>query len=121
MQTVNKSMVGIVGALEKALAGNNLEKMAQTMETFERQFENLDVQSEFVEGAMSQQAALSTPEDDVNMLVQQVRSITHLTALAWLHQDSACSLRAGPSQKGDMSAVMSQCSSAACTVLTCTV
>mmetsp|Transcript_13308 Transcript_13308/g.40265 ORF Transcript_13308/g.40265 Transcript_13308/m.40265 type:complete len:199 (-) Transcript_13308:24-620(-) len=72
MQTVNKSMVGIVGALEKALAGNNLEKMAQTMETFERQFENLDVQSEFVEGAMSQQAALSTPEDDVNMLVQQV-------------------------------------------------
>lgn len=39
---------------------------------FERQFENLDVQSEFVEQAMQNQAVLSTPEDDVNMLVQQV-------------------------------------------------
>ena len=40
---------------------------------FERQFENLDVQSEFVEQAMQNQAVLSTPEDDVNMLVQQAR------------------------------------------------
>ena len=40
---------------------------------FEKQFESLDVQSEFVEQAMQNQAVLSTPEDDVNMLVQQVR------------------------------------------------
>jgi hypothetical protein len=39
---------------------------------FEKQFENLDVQSEFVEQAMQNQAVLSTPEDDVNLLVQQV-------------------------------------------------
>lgn len=42
------------------------------MDTFEKQFENLDIQSEFVENAMNAQASLSTPEDDVNMLVQQV-------------------------------------------------
>lgn len=72
MQTVNRSMVNIVGALDRSLAGNNLEKMAETMDQFERQFENLDVQSEFVEGAMSNQATLSTPEDDVNLLMQQV-------------------------------------------------
>ena len=72
MQTVNKSMVGIVGALEKSLAGNNLEKMAMTMDQFERQFEDLDVQTSFVEGAMNQQAALSTPEDEVNQLLLQV-------------------------------------------------
>jgi hypothetical protein len=41
---------------------------------FERQFENLDVQSEFVEQAMQNQAVLSTPEDDVNTLVQQARA-----------------------------------------------
>lgn len=29
MQTVNRSMVNIVGALEKSLAGNNLERMAE--------------------------------------------------------------------------------------------
>jgi hypothetical protein len=29
MQTVNRSMVNIVGSLERSLAGNNLEKMAE--------------------------------------------------------------------------------------------
>ena len=42
------------------------------MDQFEKQFENLDIQSEFVENAMNAQASLSTPEEDVNMLVQQV-------------------------------------------------
>lgn len=46
--------------------------MLQTMDTFEKQFESLDVQSEFVEGAMSNQAVLSTPEEDVSLLMQQV-------------------------------------------------
>lgn len=75
MQSVSKSMVGIVSGLDRALASNNLEKMAMTMDQFERQLENLDLQSEFVEGAMSNQATLSTPEDEVNSLLQQV-SIT---------------------------------------------
>lgn len=44
------------------------------MDQFERQFENLDVQSQFVEGAMNNQASLSTPEEDVNLLMQQVRN-----------------------------------------------
>ena len=48
-------------------------QMAATMDQFERQFENLDVQSEFVENAMGNQATLSTPEEDVNLLLQQAR------------------------------------------------
>ena len=51
-------------------------QMASTMDQFERQFENLDVQSEFVENAMGNQATLSTPEEDVNLLLQQARDIT---------------------------------------------
>jgi charged multivesicular body protein 1 len=42
------------------------------MDQFEKQFENLDVQSQFVEQAMSNQANLATPEDQVNSLMQQV-------------------------------------------------
>ena len=55
----------------------------QTMDTFEHQFESLDVQTEFVESAMTNQTALSTPEDDVNLLMQQVavRSGMHFTLL----------------------------------------
>lgn len=72
MQMVNKNMAGIVKNLEKALASNNLEKIASTMQQFERQFENLDLQTQVVDGVMSQQAAMSTPEEDVNLLMQQV-------------------------------------------------
>jgi charged multivesicular body protein 1 len=55
--------------------------LLQTMDTFEHQFESLDVQTEFVESAMTNQTALSTPEDDVNLLMQQVavRSRMHVT------------------------------------------
>lgn len=72
MQMITTNMSGIVKALDRALASNNLEKVAATMDQFEKQFENLDIQSEFVEGAMNNQAALSTPEEDVTTLLQQV-------------------------------------------------
>ncbi|KAK9790530.1 hypothetical protein WJX73_000707 [Symbiochloris irregularis] len=72
MQNITKNMAGIVKSLDQALASNNLEKVANTMDQFERQFENLDIQSEFVENAMNAQAAISTPENDVNSLMQQV-------------------------------------------------
>ncbi len=45
LKQVNASMVGIVKSLDVALAGNNLEKMAETMDKFETQFETLDVQT----------------------------------------------------------------------------
>jgi charged multivesicular body protein 1 len=72
MNAINSSMGAIVKQLDRALAGNNLERVADTMDQFERQFENLDVQSQFVEGAMNAQASLATPEADVNLLLQQV-------------------------------------------------
>lgn len=72
MQGVARSMGGIVKALDRALATNNIEKVAETMDAFEKQFENLDVQSQVMEGAMSAQASLATPEEDVATLLQQV-------------------------------------------------
>jgi charged multivesicular body protein 1 len=47
-------------------------QIAGTMQQFEKQFENLDLQTQVVDGVMSQQAALSTPEDEVGALMQQV-------------------------------------------------
>lgn len=37
MQMVNKNMAAITKNLEKALASNNLEKIASTMQQFEKQ------------------------------------------------------------------------------------
>lgn len=134
-------MVGIVKSLDVALAGNNLEKMAETMDKFESQFETLDVQTVrlrvpgpcaagsrtvlcdteakermfaccppvlptrryntrwssammqlrvlrvlqgVVEQAMHNQAALSTPEEDVNDLMQQVAGAAPAAPSCWL-------------------------------------
>ena len=72
MNAVNADMSGIVKSLEKSLNANNLEQVSETMDTFERQFENLDVQTEFVEQAMGNTSALSTPPEDVATLMQQI-------------------------------------------------
>jgi len=72
MQMVCKSMSSIVKSLEKSMATNNLEKIAGTMNQFEKQFENLDLQTSVVDDVMSAQANLSTPEDEVMALINQV-------------------------------------------------
>ena len=50
----------------------DLEKMTMVMDQFEKQFEDLDVQSEYVEAAMSQSTTLTTPADQVDLLINQV-------------------------------------------------
>eukprot|EP00270_Netrium_digitus_P003000 TRINITY_DN1340_c0_g1_i1.p1 TRINITY_DN1340_c0_g1~~TRINITY_DN1340_c0_g1_i1.p1 ORF type:complete len:205 (+),score=80.01 TRINITY_DN1340_c0_g1_i1:294-908(+) len=72
MNVINKSMAGIVKALDSALASSNLQKISETMDSFERQFVNMEVQSDFMENAMAGSTLLSTPEEDVNGLMQQV-------------------------------------------------
>ena len=72
MSSVSNSIASITKSLESAVASNNLERVAATMEKFEGAFENLDLQTQFVEGAMTSQAAQSTPENEVNALLQQV-------------------------------------------------
>ncbi len=42
------------------------------MDRFETQFENLDVQTQVMEGAMQDSSTLSTPQNEVDSLMQQV-------------------------------------------------
>jgi len=72
MNAVNRDMVGIVKSLEKSLNANDLVEVSKTMDTFEKQFENLDVQTEVMQDAMGNTTALSTPPEDVALLMQQI-------------------------------------------------
>ena len=87
-----------------------LAQVANTMDQFEKQFENLDIQSEFVENAMIAQASLSTPEDDVNMLVQQVAEEHNLESM--LNMPAAGTAQAAPTaqaaDKSDLSSRLAQ-------------
>lgn len=42
------------------------------MDTFEKQFEDLDVQTQYMENTMGNQSALTTPQTEVDTLMQQV-------------------------------------------------
>ena len=72
MNMVNTNMAGIVKSLEASLKTNDLERVSENMDQFERQFENLDVQTEFVEQAMSNTTANATPPEEVAGLMREI-------------------------------------------------
>lgn len=69
---VTQSMAGVVKAMDAAMKSMNLEKISSLMDKFENQFEDLDVQSSYMENAMSQTTTTTVPQSDVENLMQQV-------------------------------------------------
>lgn len=69
---VTGSMAGVVKSMESAMKSMNLEKVSQLMDRFEQQFENLDVQSQVMESTMCNTSTLTTPQGEVDNLMQQV-------------------------------------------------
>ena len=69
---VTQSMAGVVKAMDSAMRSMNLEKISALMDKFEKQFEDLDVQSSCMDTAMSQTTTTSVPQNDVDFLMQQV-------------------------------------------------
>lgn len=65
-------MAGVVKAMDAAMKSMNLEKISGLMDKFENQFEDLDVQSSYMDNTMSQTVTTSVPQQDVDHLMQQV-------------------------------------------------
>lgn len=55
-----------------ALKVMDVERISQTMDSFEQQFEDMDVRAGFMENAMSDSTAMSTPQEQVDGLIQMV-------------------------------------------------
>merc|ERR1712002_829755 len=68
---VSKSMEGVVKGMSAAMKSMNLEKISSLMDNFEKEFEDLDVQTSVMEGAMSQTTATNVPQDAVEQLMKQ--------------------------------------------------
>jgi len=47
------------------------QQISEFMDRFEKQFENLDIQSQYMENAMSGATMQFTPEDEVRQLMQK--------------------------------------------------
>jgi len=72
MQKVTGSMASVVKGMDKAMESMNLEKISMVMDKFESQFEDLDVQTQYMEGAIGNSTTMSTPQEEVDLLMQQV-------------------------------------------------
>lgn len=69
---VTNSMSGVVKAMDAAMKGMNLEKISGLMDRFEQQFEDLDVQSSYMENTMSSTVTTAVPQNDVEALMMRV-------------------------------------------------
>ena len=58
--------------MEVTMKSMNLEKISALMDKFEKQFEDLDVQTSYMEGTMSSSTATSVPQSDVDHLLHAV-------------------------------------------------
>lgn len=78
MKMVTKAMGSMVKGMDKVLQGMNPEHISRLMETFETQFENVDVTSEYMQEAIGQSASSSTPESEVTELLQRVADTNNI-------------------------------------------
>lgn len=72
MQGVARNIGSVTKSLEGAMASLNLEKVSKIMESFEKQFMDLDVKSNVLESTMSSATTLTTPQNEVDSLIKQV-------------------------------------------------
>lgn len=72
MKQVTASMKGVVKSMDSAMRSMNLVQISALMDKFEKQFEDLDVQSKYMEGAMASTVTTATPESQVESLMSEV-------------------------------------------------
>ncbi|MBW0469944.1 hypothetical protein O181_009659 [Austropuccinia psidii MF-1] len=72
MRSVTSGMTGVVRGMDRAMESMNLDRISLVMDKFESQFADLDAQTGYMESTMSQTTATSTPQDQVDLLMQQV-------------------------------------------------
>ncbi|POY69938.1 hypothetical protein BMF94_7070 [Rhodotorula taiwanensis] len=72
MRTVTGSMASVVKNMDRAMQDMNLERISAVMDKFESQFEDMDVQTGYLEGTLSNDTAISAPSDQIDLLMSQV-------------------------------------------------
>ncbi len=72
MQAVSKAMGDTVKGMSSAMKAMDPERISKTMEEFEKNFEDMDVRSAYMEGTMEATTSMTTPPEQVDQLIQMV-------------------------------------------------
>lgn len=70
MQDVNKAMVMTVKGMSNAMKSMEVEQIAKTMQDFEKNFEDMDVRSGYMESTMQNTTSMATPPEEVDTLMK---------------------------------------------------
>lgn len=72
MQDVNKAMGQTVTGMANVMKTMNVDQISKTMEQFEKNFEDMDVRSKYMEDTMAASTSMSTPPEQVDSLIARV-------------------------------------------------
>ncbi|KAA0191123.1 charged multivesicular body protein 1b [Fasciolopsis buskii] len=72
LRGITQNMSSVVKSMDAAAKSMDLEKLVKLMDSFEKNFENLDVQSQVMDSTMLNTVTLTTPEDQVSGLMKKV-------------------------------------------------
>jgi len=89
MRNVTGNMAQVVRGMDRAMESMNPERIAAVMDKFEQQFEDLDVQSSYMESAMGSTTVTATPQDEVDLLMAKVADEAGLEMNATLRDAAA--------------------------------
>eukprot|EP00759_Apiculatamorpha_spiralis_P011247 PhF_6_TR18654/c0_g1_i1/m.27269/K12197/CHMP1, VPS46, DID2; charged multivesicular body protein 1 len=84
MRMVTKGMGAMVKGMDTVLNSMNPDAIARLLDKFETQFETMDVMTKCMDDAMNDATAVTTPEDEVTSLMQQVADAHGLDVKAQL-------------------------------------
>ena len=71
-KSIAQSIGGVTKAMDSAMRSMNLEKISQIMDKFEKQFEDLDVQTNTMESTISNAMGTMSPEAQTDSLMKQI-------------------------------------------------
>ncbi|CAH8858700.1 unnamed protein product [Trichobilharzia szidati] len=71
-KSFTKSIMTVVGCMEDAAKSMDMEKVSSLMDRFEMEFDNIDIQSKLVSSSLANTMSISTPENEVQGLINQV-------------------------------------------------
>ncbi|PXF45722.1 ESCRT-related protein CHMP1A [Gracilariopsis chorda] len=77
-QLVSQSMTAVTANLDQALNSMDATQIGYTMEQFIKQSEDLDLQTKYMDSAIGESTSSSTPQSQVNNLLQQIADENNL-------------------------------------------
>jgi len=78
MQDLSKAMASTVKGMSNVMKSMEVDKIASTMEQFEKAFEDMDVKSGYMEGAIDASTSMTTPPEQVDALLEQIAAANGL-------------------------------------------